>query len=281
MSRHAWLLWILLPALMTAAAGEAVYYTNHEDRYYHADENCDRPPEKNWWDGSPTAFFEREIYQKYEISEAAALAFEKAACPVCADVFEPVYLGRHMPEWPCEVQPWEISGLTEEQESAFLDARPQAFIDEIAATAEAFNAYYEETWDHSADQVVRKHEYPAFFAGKYMNNAGCVSYAVVSPTGEILDAFKALFGGGAWIVPAKYGYDEIMDESSRVFTELKLWCAAHPELDIRSFSAGGPDYTNCAVIGISGADWAQAAAAMEETAPVYIHFRQEEPMELL
>ena len=35
-------------------------------------------------------------------------------------------------------------------------------------------------------------------------------------------------------------------------------------------------YKHVVVIGIDGADWELAAAAMEETAPIYIHFIHEE-----
>lgn len=277
-----WILLLTLALLFNAAVSRAegnIYYTNNEDRYYHLNENCDRPASERWSDGMPQSFYEREIYRKYEITEAAALEFEKTACPVCVKAFEPVYLGDHMPEWSYAAPPWEINGLTDAEEAAFRSARPQAFLDEIAATDEAFEIYYAESYNDEADRMERKHDYPAFFAGKYANNAGCISYEIVDPGEEILRAFEEMFGGGAWIVPAKYGYDEIYTERERIFSELISWCAAHPELDVGAVSAGGPAYENYAVIGISGADWQQAAAAFEDTAPIYIHFSNELALE--
>lgn len=266
----------LLFNAVVSRAEEKTYYTFNEDKYYHTNIDCDRPMEKNWWGGAMQDFYERKAYQKYEISEKSAIAFEKKACPVCVKELEPVYLGDHMPEWNYEVAPWEINGLTEEQEVAFRESRPAAFQQEIAATAEAFNAYYEEIYNDQTNQIERLHDYPAFFAGKYSSNAGCLAYQIVDFNDEMLAAFRDMFGGGAWIVPAKYGYDEIYATRERIFQELMSWCAAHPELDARVVSAVGPGYENYAVIGISGVDWKQAAAAFEESAPVYIHFAYDE-----
>lgn len=257
-------------------AEEKVYYTSNEDKYYHIDVDCDRPIQENGWGGAMQDFYERKAYQKYEISEESAIAFEKSACPVCVKELEPVYLGDHMPEWKYEAAPWELIGLSPEEQADLRNSRPEAYQKEIAATAEAFNAYYEETYNRETNLIERKHEYPAFFAGKYSSNAGCLTYQLVDFNDEMLAAFKKMFGGGAWIVPAKYGYDEIYETRERLFTEMMAWCAAHPEVDARVVSAGGPGYENYAVIGISGADWKQAAAAFEDDAPVYIHFAYDE-----
>ena len=266
----------LLFNAVVSRAEEKAYYTANEDKYYHADADCDRPETQTWWGGQEEDYYEREIYRKYEISEESALAFDKSACPVCVKELEPVYLGEHMPEWEFEVEPWELNGLSPEEEAAFRKARPEAYQKEIAATAEAFNAYYEETYNNETNVIERKHEYPGFFAGKYSSNSGCSAYQLVDFNDEMLDAFRDMFGGGAWIVPAKYGYDEIYNTRERIFREMMNWCAAHPELDARVVSAVGPGYENYAVIGIDGADWKQAAAAFEETAPVYIHFAYDE-----
>lgn len=266
---------LLFNAVCARAEGD-IYCTNNKDAYYHLDENCDRPAETNWWDGAPTDYYEREVYRKYKISETAAAEFQKKPCPICVKKTEAVYLGEYMPNWPYAAPAWEINGLTDEQEDEFRDARPRAFLDEIVKTSEAFNDYFEEIYNKETGQHEQKHAYPAAYAGKYSNNASCTSYEIVDPDEEILSAFKRMFGGGAWIVPAKYGYDEIMSERDRVVEELYAWCDAHPEVDARWSSADSPDYENCVVIGIDGADWEKAAAAMEETAPIYIHFTYEE-----
>lgn len=267
---------LLIAALLLntafSRAEEQIFYTNYEDRYYHADADCDRPIAKNWWDDSETAYYQRTIYKKYEISEKAALAFEKKACPICVKALQPVYLGEAMPEWNYQAAPWEISGLSDAQETAFRSMRSEAYQMEIVYTSEAFSDYYEESYNDETDQIQRKHAYPACFAGKYACNAGCVAYALVDFDEEMLSAFKEKFGGGAWIVPAKYGYDEIYQSREQVLEALNMWCKAHPEADARPVSAVGPDYENYAVIGINGADWQRAAAAMEEIAPIYIHF---------
>lgn len=266
----------LLFNAVISRAEEKTYYTANEDKYYHTDADCDRPEQETWWNGPEQEFYEREIYQKYEISEESALAFEKTACPVCVKELKPVYLGEHMPEWKYEAAPWELNGLSPEEQADLWNSRSEAYQKEIAATAEAFNAYYEETYNHETNEIERKHEYPEFFAGKYNGNAGCLTYQLVDFNDEMLAAFKKMFGGGAWIVPAKYGYDEIYNTRERIFHEMMAWCAAHPEVDARVTSAGGPGYENYAVIGIDGADWKQAAAAFEQSAPVYIHFAYEE-----
>ena len=266
----------LLFNAVVSRAEEKVYYTANEDKYYHADADCDRPVQENGWYIPEETFYERAIYQKYEISEKSAIAFEKSACPVCVKELKPVYLGEHMPEWNFEVEPWEINTFSYEERTALFNARPEAFHQEVVSTAEAFDAYFEQIYNRETDQFVKKHEYPAFYAGSYASNSGCSAYQLVDFNDEMLDAFRDMFGGGAWIVPAKYGYDEIYNTRERIFQEMMAWCAAHPEVDAQVVSAGGPGYENYAVIGIDGADWKQAAAAFEDTAPVYIHFAYEE-----
>lgn len=278
---HKW--WILLCVALLinclhaqAQADENIYFTNKEDRYYHLDENCDRHPGTDWWSEAPVEYYEREIYRKMPISEAAAIEFDKQACPVCVKQFEPVYLGDHFPEWPFEDAPWEIREEADEGRLAFMNSRNREYKDEVATTGLAFYTYYEEGYNHETGKIERRHEYPEFFAGEYANASFSSTYRIVDPNEEILSAFKHMFGGGAWIVAAKYGYNEITDNCDRVVNELSAWCAAHPEVDARFSGASGPDYANYAVIGINGADWQQAAAAMEATAPIYIHFVQEE-----
>lgn len=275
---------LTLALLFNAAvsrAEEKVYYTNNEDRYYHTDADCDRPVETEWFDYIPIEYYERECYRKMPVSEAAALEFRKLACPICVNVFEPVYLGDHAPEWNYEAAPWEINGMEPEDEQYFFKNRPEGYTEEIIATEKAFEAYYEEIYNRETETIERKHVYPAAYAGKYRNNTGSCSYRIVNPDAETIATFKKMFGGGAWIVPAKYGYDEIYNTRERIFREMMDWCAAHPELDARMVSATGPNYENYAVIGINGADWKQVAAAFEETAPIYIHFKYEEALAAL
>ena len=280
MKMRKWSMLLILALLLgCAAAEEDIYFTNSADRYYHLDENCDRPPETSWYDYVTIEYYQREIYQKTPISETAALEFGKIACPICVNVFQPVYLGEHAPQWNYEAEPWEINGLDPEDEQYIFENRPEEYSTEIIATNDAFEAYYEEIYNRETKQVERRHPYPAAYAGKYMNNSGSISYRVVNPDDEILASFKRMFGGGAWIVPAKYGYDEIMAARDRIILELQAWCEAHPDVDARWVSAGSPDYENYAVIEINGADWRQAAAAMEEAAPIYIHFTYGEAIE--
>jgi len=273
-----WLLALALALLlnsMHAQAEEDIYFTNNRDRYYHLDENCDRHSGMQWWNDGQVEYYEREIYQKKPISEVAALEFDKMACPVCMKDFQPVYLGDHFPEWPYADEPWEIGVLNEADRQAYNASSTKEFSDELLKTWQAFSEYYEEVYDSKTGNVVRRHSYPDVFAGVYSCKGG-IAYAIVDPSEEILAAFEKMFGSGAWIVPAKYGYDEIMENCDRVVEELRAWCAAHPEVDARFSSATGPDYENYAVIGIDGADWQMAAAAMEDTAPIYIHFVPEE-----
>lgn len=266
----------LLFNMIGVRAEENTYYTNKQDRYYHADADCDRPAETNWWSNVPVEYYERDAYRKYKISETAAVEFQKNPCPICVKRIEPVYLGDHFPQWPYETGPWDLGKISLDEREAFYSGCPQQYIDEMVGTSRAFYVYYEEIYNQNSGQVERRHAYPDAYAGCYTSDSECTSYAIVDPDEEILAAFERMFGGGAWIVPAKYGYDEIMRARERVMDELREWCAAHPEVDAGFASATGPDYENCAVIGIFGADWKQAAAAMEDTAPIYIHFTYEE-----
>lgn len=274
-----WLLVLALALLlnsMHAQAEEDIYFTNNEDRYYHLDENCDRHPGAEWWSETPMEYYEREIYQKKPISEEAALEFDKKACPVCVKDFQPVYLGDHFPEWPFETEPWDLGKVAVDDRDAFYENCPQGYKDELIGTSVAFYDYYEEFYNHESGKVERKHPYPDVYAGCYTCDADCTAYRIVDPDEEIMAAFEHMFGGGAWIVPAKYGYDEIMEDMNRIVQELQAWCKAHPEVDARFTSADGPGYANYAVIEINGADWQTAAAAMEDSAPIYIHFVPEE-----
>jgi len=272
--------WILLLALalllnVVQARAEAVYYTNNSDRYYHLDADCDRP-EEPFFNGLPV--YDRAIYQKYVISEIAAVEFQKKPCPVCVKQFAPVYLGEHMTEWNFDAaQPWEfVSG-------DFMQFRieDEAFKAEVAATKAAFQEYYAEYAEYGTGIVRRKHEYPACFAGNYKNIQGSYSYLIVDPTEEIIAAFEKMFGGGAWFVPAKYGYDEMDDRVVELMISVQGWCTRHPEVNAGVSTGGVDEVNNCIEIGIWGEDWQLAAAAMEEIAPIYVHFMYQDSPVLL
>ena len=275
--------WILILALallfnVTQANAEETFYTNNHDRYYHTNPDCDRPVTVNWWDEfneHPRELYEREIYQKYPISKTAAEEFQKNPCPVCVKKFKPVYLGDHMPEWKHEVQPWRINGMVAQS------ITDKDFHNEVWNTNNAFNAYYEEYAVRGTGEVKRKHDYPSCFAGLYMNVQGSITYLVTDPNDEILSAFQQMFGSGAWIVPAKYGYNEMRETQDRIFQELTDLCKAHPEWDAGPVGAGVDEVNNCVNIEISGEDWQLAAAALEESAPIYVHFEKGEPAQWL
>lgn len=275
--------WILILALallfnVIQANAEETFYTNHHDRYYHADPDCDRPVITNWWDEfneHPRELYDREIYQKYPISKTAAEEFRKTPCPVCVKKFNPVYLGDHMPEWNFEVEPWRVSGM--EQQSI----TDKNFRNEVSNTHEAFYDYYEQYAEYGTGIIKTKHDYPSCFAGLYMNVQGSITYMIADPADEILTSFEKMFGGGAWIVPAKYGYNEMYETQNRIFQELTDLCKAHPEWDAGPVGAGVDEVNNCVNIEIHGSDWQLAAAALEESAPIYVHFEKGEPAQWL
>jgi len=149
---------------------------------------------------------------------------------------------------------------------------------EVSQTHSAFSDYYEEYAEYKTGIVKRKHDYPSCFAGIYRNVQGSYTYQIVEPTDEILAAFEKMFGGGAWIVPVKYGYNEMDETKDRIFQELIDLCAGHPEWDAGSVSAGVDVLNNCVEIAIHGEDWQLAAAALEETAPIYVHFVKGSPI---
>ena len=265
--------WILFLALLlcfgcACADGEG-YYTNNQDRYYHTDPDCDRPETARWWTDAERVVFDRACYQKYPISEEAALAFEKKACPICVTRFEPVYLGEHMMEWEYDFAPWGIGDRMGEWGNPLGPAEYQA---EVQDTYERFAAHYAETYKRGTGEAVREHPYPDFYAGCWRNNADGYSYAVVDPTQEIVDRFKEKFGGGAWIVPAKYGYNEIKAIQDPIFDMVEEWGENHPEFDLRVVSSAV--HANYLEVGIYGDTWEEAMPMLdaELDIPIWVCF---------
>ena len=277
-----WLALLTLALLFHAgcARAEEIYYTNNRDIYYHTEPDCDRPPEGGHWGRENMDFYERACFQKYEISEEAALAFDKAACPLCVKKLESVYLGEYMPEWEYDAAPWGIGekaipipDMLEEFES-YREWGTDAYREEVSDTYARFEAYYEEIYDRKTDTYARKHPYPDSFAGVWANNADGMSYAFVDPTQELLDAFKENFGGGAWIVPAKYGYNEMYALQEVIFDRIKDWQSAHPEFDIHVNMASVDQRYNYLGVGLYGEDWDAAMPVLdaELDLPIWVYF---------
>ena len=277
-----WLLILAVALLLHAGCGKAeeIFYTNNGDAYYHADPDCDRPPEGGHWGRESMDFYERACFRKYEISEHAALAFDRAACPVCVKKLEPVYLGEHMPEWQYDADPWGIGEKaipipdTPEEFENYKGWGTEAYREEISDTYARFEAYYEEIYDHRTGEYARRHPYPDFYAGVWLNNADGYSYAVVDPTQEMLDAFKRLFGGGAWIVPAKYGLNEMRALQDEVFEIVNEWCTQHPEFDIQPNLVSVDEFENYLGIGLYGEDWNEALPVLdaEVEMPLWVYY---------
>lgn len=271
-----WLILLALTLLLSAAwaRAEDTYYTNNIDRYYHSDPDCDRPEDAAWY-GGERIIYERACYRKYPISEEAAQAFEKAACPICVKRTEPVYLGQHMMEWEYDFAPWGIG----ERRSEWSDARlgSKEYRAEVTDTEERFQAYFEEIYDRDADEFVRRHPYPDAYAGRWANNADGVSYAIVDPSREILDAFEKQFGGGAWIVPAKYGYNEMKALQDAVFEMVDAWREGHPEFDILVSMCSLDEWGNCLDVGIYGDTWEEAMPVLDRELelPVWVCFQRQ------
>ena len=271
-----WLLLLVFALLLHAGcvrAEEQIYYTNKLDVYYHTDPDCDRPKTSERYEGSdagPFPFYERACFQKYEIGEEAARAFDRAACPVCVKDYEPVYLGEHMPEWEYDAAPW-IGAMESRIPPGFGTEEYRA---EISDTRERFEAYYEEIPDRETFEVARLHPYPDAYAGTWWNLANGYSYAIVEPTQEILDAFRNMFGGGAWIVPAKYGYNEMYEMQEQIFDIIGGWCGEHPEFDIHANTAGIAPEGNYLGVGLYGEDWAEAMPVLdaELELPLWVYF---------
>ena len=261
------LLALVLLSAAACARAEEIYYTNNEDIYYHADPDCDRPGEPGRYGIEGMYFYERECFQKVEISEEAAVAFDRAACPVCVKDWEVAYLGDYPPDWQGEGEPWELAG-------GQLNVESTQYGRECAQTYERFQAHYEEIYNRGMDAFERRHPYPDAFAGVWFNCSGGYSYAVVNPTREITDAFKNMFGGGAWIVPAKYGYNEMRAMQDEVFDRIRAWEAAHPEFDIHVNMASVDERYNYLGVGLYGADWDEAMPALdaELELPVWVYF---------
>ena len=259
-----WLALLALALLFYAgcALAEETYYTNRVDIYYHADPDCDRPEATLWWTDAKREIFARACYQKYPIGEEAALAFDRRACPICVKQLEPVYLGEHMMAWTYDFEPWGIGDRERGWDDPPLG--PEDYRAEVADTYERFEARY------GADGSL--HPYPDAYAGLWLNNADGYSYAFVDPTQEIMDAFADTFGGGAWIVPAKYGWNEMREMQDQIFDRLNAWIEGHPELDIHPSSASV--HVDELEVGMYGADWERALAAIdaELELPIWVCF---------
>lgn len=268
-----WIVLLICALLLNIACAHAeeIFYTNNEDSYYHSDASCNIPDTHTWF-GEERTYYDREAYKTVEISAEAAAAFEKAPCPVCVEEYEAIYLGEHMPAWSLEAAPWGLGDLDSETTALLKEKRPQSYIDETTETSLRFTAYFEEYYDHESETVRKRHDYPDWYGGCWKNNACCTSYAIVSPTQQILQEFVELFGGGAWIVPVKYGQNQLSQAQDEIFNALIEWCNAHPDTDAQVVSASIEPIDQGVMIGIYGNDWEIAAAAIEKIAPIYVHF---------
>ena len=255
MKKRVWILALLL-CFACAQAEEAEYYTSNTDIYYHSDPDCDRPKRTD------REIYERECYRKYPISEKAASEFDKAACPVCIKDYAPVYLGEHMPEWPDGFEPWG------NDPDVVPAANLTPYVSEGQQTYERFAAYY------------REHPYPEHFAGMWFNNSGSYTYAVIEPTQDKLDSFKRLFGGGAWIVPAKYNYDYSYSDqvqtnaTTAIGRKLEEWGEAHEDVDLHWVAIAFSATEGFVEVEMYGEDWETAMPVIdaELDLPIWVCF---------
>lgn len=277
-----WIFLLICALLLNVACARAEdsFYTNHEDCYYHLDSACNAPPSPTFVD-SNRVYYPREAYDMVEISSEAAAAFEKSPCPLCVSHIEPLYLGEHMPAWTLDASPLGLGDLDDAAKARLKESRSADFISESAATSQAVDAYFEEYYDPQTDSIRMHNDYPAWYAGRWRNNAGCLSCAVVSPTQQVLAEFRTLFGNGAWIVPAKYSMDQLRRAQDEIFSELSAWCALHSDMDVQPVSASVESPAQVVVIGIYGSDWESAAAAMDKIAPLYVHFYRADALNTL
>ena len=251
------LLLALLLCFGCAQAEEAEYYTSNTDIYYHADPDCDRPKVEG------REIYERACYRKYPISEQAASEFDKTACPVCVKDYAPVYLGEYAPDWSGESQPWEPLVDTDA-----ITMELNRYRSECQDTYERFAAYYQD------------HPYPEHFAGMWFNNSGGYTYAVIEPTQDKLDSFKRLFGGGAWIVPAKYNYnysysDQVQTSATTTIgRKLEEWGDAHEDVDLHWVTIAFSAKDSVVEVEMYGEDWETAMPMIdaELDLPVWVCF---------
>lgn len=256
---------LMLTQILSAgsARSEEEYWTNSSDRYYHLNSECNRPADK-------PECYERKAYVMVPVSEDAALEFGKKPCPVCVKRLQPVYIGEAEPEWTYEYEPWIVNFASDYRDR--LNGTSERFRKENSDTHAKFEEYYQEIYDKKTKEFYKKHEYPECFAGLYMNAAMGFSYMIADPTPEIVMKFREMFGGGAWIIPAKYGQNEILAEGQKIWDALFEWCDAHPEIDAYPASFCQDTVNNAVGIGIHGTQWRMAAEAMEADAPVFVYF---------
>jgi len=176
---------VLLPLNMSDSAGEKEYFTTDEDKYYHTDIACDKG-------------------KKFPLSEEAALLFGKSACPLCVKGTQPVYTGDCAFEWTFEGKPWMLNTADFELRQRVRNSVPEAFREESWETEAQFDALY-----INDDTGEQKQTFPEDYAGRYLNAAGGLTFLLVDPTPQSIAAFDAAYGGGVWIVPAKYGKEEL------------------------------------------------------------------------
>lgn len=271
-----WPLLLMLALLFsTSGRAEEVYYTNRIDPYYHSDPDCDRPAQWNWRREEMEVFYQRDCYQKYEISEEAALKFDRRACPECVECFA-VYAGDHMPEWSGEGEPWQVQGVTgEEIESAR----------EFRVKHRKYEAETNDTLDKILNYEAKLPEeygakgftpvYPENYGGRFQNRAGGWTYGFLNSTRETVDAFRKTFGGGAWIISVKYGHNEMMRAFFENIERIKTWCKEHPDLGVRCSAGGVTGAKPHVIFSLEGENWKQAAAEIdaEMELPIFVAFQ--------
>ena len=211
-------------------SGIATYYTTDEDKYYHDDIACD--------EGA-----------KVPVSEEAALLFGKRACPVCVKGLKPVYTGDAVFEWTFEGEPWALNDFDMELRQRVRAAVPEAFREESRETRASFDKLYID--EQTGEQLC---PFPEDHAGRYLNRAGGMTFLLADPTPETIAAFKAQFGGGVWIVPAKYSMAELETIRSETIAAVEAALAARPGLDARWVAHSVYEAENVVRIEFYGAD---------------------------
>lgn len=259
----------LLMSALHAQAEEDIYFTNNEDRYYHLDEGCDRFPDMELETSHQSIHpLQREIYRKYPISEAAALEFGKAACPVCISGFEPLYLGDKHPVWNYDFEPWAFGDMEAgELLESFLPAQTADFRKEYdEAIVHLLEA---DTWIVDVHHWDEGSPYPASYVGRESNNMHTATFYFTSIETETIEKLKKSFNY-VWVAPGKYAFNEMYQYWHAANEKLAAW---REENDMEaSMQLMFLPEQSAMFIGFSGRNAQEAVELLEKDAPIFVHF---------
>lgn len=240
------------------------FFTTSEDRYYHLDEACDQGRKYVISEEAALLFGKTACplcvkhTQPFYTGECEFVRASEASATMepetyFGEVAEDAYdmsIGLSDDEplnetpidgdftvvWPLEVEIWSLNTASLEELEAIRQSVPEAFYIESRTTGERFDALHAEIIQPETGETTLAAPYPDDYAGHYVNAAYGKTFLLVDPTPESIAAFAEQYGGGVWILPAKFSHTEM--EAARAQTEalVEEYLRQHPDMEARCVS---------------------------------------------